>query len=346
MPILLAPLILAASTLLPLKPIQTIDLSAQGSAVSDVAWLNDDEVLVALMIGGVSKVATRTCKVSMWVPIGAPPDGVPHAELIDADGDLVVVMAGNWRSFSFRKADGSYLQEYEGGALFPRGLAVSRGKAFYLGWVTPKNTDADQQSGVLWTQTATQPMAGRPLHRIVSGPDALARWRKTMHPYGGSVVTLADGTIALMTSAEPGIFHYDQNGRLLEVLGSGIDELILDSSRMIGSYGRDVVGRYHDFLDRQPTIDDLVATPSGVEILVRQAAKDSTIAWQLWTPNRTDVEKVQLLDVKANGPIGHMKCDARGMRLACVTNLPTVEQASHPGLAGSNPTLFLFNLGQ
>lgn len=342
----LAPLILAAVTLLPLKPVQTINLSAQGLGASDVAWLNDDEVLVALLKGGVAKVSIRTRNVSTWLPNGELPNAVPHAELIDADDELVVVMAGNWRSFSFRKTEGSPIHGYEGGTLFPRGVAVSGGKAYYLGWLTQKETDADQQSGALWTQVAGQPLSERPLHRVMSAPDALARWRKTMHPYGGSVVALADGSVAVVTSAEPGIFRYDRNGRLLEVLGSGLDELVLDSADMIKKgYGRDVVARYRDFLDRQPTIDDLVATPAGVRILARTAAKN-TITWQLWKPGRTNVEGVQPLDVKANGPIGHMKCDARGKRLACVTNLPTAEQAAQPGAAASNPTLFLFQLDQ
>lgn len=341
---ILATLTLAAAVALsPLQPVQTVSLAAHGAAAADVTWLNDNELLVALTKGGVVKVALAPASVRAWLRESPLPDGIPAAELIAANGDLVVVMGGGRRNFMFRRADGTYLHSYADGGLYPRGLAVSGGLAFYIGWVTRSGTDADQQQGVLWTQAAGRARSERPLHRIVSGDDALARWRLTMHPYGGAAVALPDGSVALITSAEPGIFRYGRDGKLLEVLGNAIDALVVDSLRLAKSYGRDVVGRYRDVLDRQPSIDDLVVTPRGVAILVRTAAGNS-IEWQLWKPGRTSVETVQPLAPKANGPIGHMKCEARRDRLACVTNMPTAEQARQPGPAASNPTLLLYRL--
>lgn len=347
MPLPIASLILAAAvTAAPLKPVHTINLSSHGTAASDVAWLNDDEVLVALIKGGVARVSTKKSAVSKWLPQGELPGGAPLPELIATDGNLVVVMGGSRRAFAFRTTDGKPIFGYQEGSLFPRGVAVSGGKAFYLGWMTRSGTSEDQQRGALWTQAPKGALSEHPVHRVISSSDALARWRLTMFPYAGSTVALPDGSIAVMTSAEPGIFRYDRNGRLLEVLGSGIEELVFPSNRMTKGYGTQVIARYRDFLDRQPTIDDLVATPGGVSILVRTATKDQKVSWQLWKAGRTDVERIQPLGVTANGPIAHMKCDARGMRLACVTNLPTPAQAAQPGPAGSNPTLFLFQFSK
>lgn len=341
--ILTAFIFVGAVTLAPLKPAQTIDLSAHGAAASDVTWLSDDELLVALAKGGVARVSLDHARVTSWLPQGELPDGVPSAELIASGGDLVVVMGGGRRNYVFRKRDGTYIDGHMGGPLNPRGLAVSSNTAFYMGWVTRMGTDDDQQRGVLWSQTPGGTLSERPMHRIVSGEDALARWRLTMHPYGGSMVALQDGSIGVITSAEPGIFRYDAQGKLLGILGSGIESLVVDSARLVKSYGRDVVGRYDDILDRQPSIDDLVVTPSGLAILVR-VAEGGRIQWQLWHPGQNEVQRIRPLEPKLHGPIGHMKCESRGARLACVTNRPSAEQARQPGPAASNPTLLVYRL--
>lgn len=333
----------AALTLAPLKPAQTIDLSAQGSAASDVTWLGDNDLLVALAIGGVAQVSLDPARVKLWLPQGDLPDGVPSAELIASDGDLVVVMGGGQRNYVFRKRDGRPIDGFLGGPLNPRGLAVSRNTAFYMGWITKNGTDEDQQRGVLWRQAPGGKLSERPIHRIVSGDDALARWRLTMHPYGGSMVALADGSIGVIDSAEPGIYRYDAQGKLVEVLASGLDSLVVDSPRLVKSYARDIVGRYDDVLDRQPSIEDLVVTPSGLAILVR-VADEGRVGWQLWHPGKSDVQRIRPLEPKVNGPIAHMKCESRGNRLACVTNRPNPEQARQPGPAASNPTLFVYRL--
>jgi hypothetical protein len=184
-------------------------------------------------------------------------------------------------------------------------------------------------------------LSERPIHRVLSSADALARWRLTMHPYGGATVILPDHSVAVATSSEPGIYRYDAAGKLLEVRGTSLTSLVVDSPRLAKDFGTDVIGRYREVLNRQPTIDDLVVTPAGLAILVRSAS-GNRIQWQLWRAGASDVASVQALEPQANGPIGHMKCESRGRRLACVTNFPDPAQAAEPGPAGSNPTLLLY----
>lgn len=335
----------ATLSLPPLRPVQTVDLSKHGAAASDVVWLDDRQLLVGLLEGGVIRVTPGDGVSTPWLKQESLPVPVPEPELLASHGDTVVVMGGGRRSYLFLTRDGRYVGSRTGGGLNPRGVAISGGRAFYIGWVTKQGTDEDQQRGVLWSQVPGKPLNPRPLHRIVRGEDALRRWRLTMHPYGGSVVALPDGSVALITSAEPGVYRYDSSGRLIEVLGNGVDSLVVDSPRLIKAYATEIVGRYRDVLDRQPTIDDLIVTPTGLAILVR-TVKGDRIQWQLWRPGRTDIISVQPLEPGAHAPIGHMKCDARGLRLACVTNLPTAEQAAQPGPAGSNPTLYIYDFGR
>src|SRR5436190_4481595 len=129
---MLAALLLGSVLALPpLKPAANVDLSSQGELASDVAWLDDDHLLVALAHGGVAEVALKPkAAVTKWLPEGPLPSGAPYAELIATDGDLVVVMSGGKRNCAFRDKAGKYLYGYVQGTLYPRGLAVSHGKAF------------------------------------------------------------------------------------------------------------------------------------------------------------------------------------------------------------------------
>jgi hypothetical protein len=170
-----------------------------------------------------------------------------------------------------------------------------------------------------------------------------------MSQYAGAAVALPDGSIAIVTSAEPGVFRYDRNGKLAEVLGSSIDSLIVDSKRMALTFAKDLKGRYKDDLNLQPAIDDLVATPGGLAILVRVAsnpASNDEIGWELWTVGAGGVTRRQPLAKKRNGPFGHMKCEARGTRMACITAMPSVEEAGDIKTAGANPTLMIFTLSR
>lgn len=340
----LATAILASVVALaPIGPAATVDLSSLGSQAADVAWLNDDEVLVALTKGGIAKVSAKTKQAARWMPNGPLPTGSPYPELVATDGTVVVIVGGSLRHAIFRSADGKYLFGYHGGPLNARGLAVSGGKAFMMGWLTKAGTNADQQRGALFSQSAPDPLVESPIHRVLSSTSGLERWRLTAFPYGGASVALPDGSIAIITSAEPGVFRYDRNGRLVEVLGSGVDALVVDSLRMVQSYADNVEGRYTQLLNRQAAIDDLVVTPAGLAILVRIAARGS-IGWELWNVGSTDVIRRQPLATTRLGPFGHMKCEGRGVRLACVANFPGTKDASQPQTAGANPRLFFYRL--
>jgi hypothetical protein len=337
-------LLASMAALAPLKPVTSIDLSKQGSLASDVAWLDDDDVLVALIDGGVAKVSLKSKEASRWIPQGSLPGGTPYAELVATDGNVIVVMGGGNRNYMFRNRDRRYLYGYMGGRLNPRGVAVVGGKAIFMGWMGQAGTDETLRRGVLWTEAPGEPISETPMHRILGGDDKVARWRLTAHPYGGSMVALPDGSVAVMTSAEPGIYRY-HNGRLAEVLASGVDSLILDSQRVAHDYAMDVEGRYTQVLNRQKTIDDLVATPQGIAILVRSAAS-GMIGWELWRVGPKDVVSRQPLGLEVRGPFAHMRCEARAERLACVTNLPDAAQAKKPETAGANPRLIVFRFAR
>lgn len=332
------------TALSPLKPVTTVDLSSQGTYASDVTWLNDNELLVALLHGGVAKVSLSDKKVTPWVPEGELPDGFPYPELVATDGNLVVIMGAGRRYYMFRTKDGKHLSGYGGGRLYPRGLAVVDGKAVYMGWLAQAGEDETLRRGVVWTQGPDEDLVEKPIHRIFGDKDAVQRWRMTASPYAGAMVALPDRSIAVMTVAEPGIYRYDRTGKLMEVLGSGVDSLMLDTAKLAREYNVDVNARYVQLVNRGPLIDDLVALPdNGVAALVRTAA-NGKIGWELWHAGKAGFSRKQPLDLTRLGPFGHMRCESRKARLACVTDAPGMQHAGKPETAGTNPRLLLFTL--
>jgi len=335
----------AVTALPPLKPVATIDLSSQGTFATDVAWLGDDQVLIALLHGGVARVSLDSKQVTQWVPQGEPPNGSPATELVATDGKVVVVMGAGSRSFTFRNQHSKYVSGYSGGQLYPRGVAVVGGQAVYMGWMGRAGDDDTLRRGVLWTQSPGESnLAETPIHRVFGGNDAVTRWRSSTPPYAGSVVALGDGSIAVMTVAEPGIYRYDRTGKLIETLAGGDDALVLDSMKLVKEYANDVRARYTDFINRRALVEDLVSLPGNrVGVLVRTADKDE-IQWALWQAERSGFGRAIPLATKVPGPFAHMRCESRGQRLACVTNVPDAAQATKPETAGANPRLLLYQL--
>lgn len=157
-----------------------------------------------------------------------------------------------------------------------------------------------------------------PVHRISAGPQAIKNFGETIGPYGGAIDVGEDGTVAVTTTVEPGIYRYDGEGRLLEVLGKDLDQLVI--RRMYDAlevYRRDVEGRYRDVVNRQAMTDDLVLTDRGPALVVRKA-KGEEVAWELWFPDTKGLREVQRLDLHSRRPYAHADCDARGERLVCV----------------------------
>jgi hypothetical protein len=129
----------------------------------------------------------------------------------------------------------------------------------------------------------------------------------------------ADGTISMITPVEPGVIRNRLDGTPLPPLGSYLRELVIPAlPEMVSRYSVDFAGRYREVLNKQLLADDLIETSDGLAIVVRRWAA-GRVGWELLFPDargarrrvRLDVE-----DVRAAG--GHMRCDARGTKVACI----------------------------
>lgn len=310
--------VLVARSAIPLP--QTI-----GHYAADVAWESADAVLIATN-SGVHRFSLRDRKSERLISNAPVPDGVSDPDAVASDGTtLQVSSAITMGGYSMRLADRKRLiaQRIR---LQPLDVAVRGRRACVLGREIKKKTNDAVFCGSInefWSKYT-------PVHRVTSGA---AIFPHAVDRIAGAIAIADDGSLAVITSAEPGVFRYAPNGTLIEKSGESFDELVIAAMREIPArFAGDIAGRYRLLLNTQPIIDDLVLTPRGPAIVVRIAEKER-IRWELWWP-RADGRAVPptRLGIELAGPYEHLRCDARGASLACV------------GSRGSAPHLWIFEL--
>lgn len=318
---MLAPLllgVLVARAAIPLPP-------AMGRYASDVTWESADAVLIATN-SGVHRYSLRSRTSERLISAAPLPDGVPDPDAVASDGaTLQATSAITMGGYSMRLADRKRLIAQRT-RLQPLDVAVRGQRACVLGREIRKKTNDAVFCGKVnefWSKYT-------PVHRITSGaaifPHAIDR-------VAGAVALDAGGSVVVITSAEPGVFRYAPDGKLIEKSGESFDELVITAMREIPArFAGDIAGRYRLLLNTQPIIDDLLLTPRGPAIVVRIAEKER-IRWELWWP-RSDGRAVPptRLGIESAGPYEHLRCDARGPSIACV------------GSSGSAPHLWVFEL--
>jgi hypothetical protein len=324
-----------AGTLVPRSAIHIP--SAIGTFAADVAWENGDAVLIAGE-KGVHRYSLRTRAVEQLISTTALPDGLPDPQAVASDGTTVfATSAFSTGGYALRLSDRKRRSAMRA-KLLPHDVALHDQRACLLALDVKEENNAAVWCGAVgeaWTKY-------KPVHRLRSGANI---FRQAIARQGGAIAMDTDGSLTVITSAEPGVFHYAPDGKLLETSGQSFDELVLTAMPELRSrFATDVVGRYRLLLNTQPIIEDLVLTPRGPAIVVRIAEKER-IRWELWWP-RTDDGAVPptRLGIERIGPYGHLQCDARGRSLACVGSLPDARRAADFRVSELAPYLWIFEL--
>lgn len=319
-------------------PKVTIDLSSVAAYPLDVTWMTTDEVLVSF--------ASATWKVSLK---GGKPQLIDSSvrvpEIVASDGKTVLVSGASANNFAHLVMASAPKVVRKGIVtdFYPRDAAVLHGQIFYLGWRS-RPPNEEETRGVLWRLGAGGTEVTGPLHQIQGDEDAVKRWRLTSSPYAGAIVAERGGTLAVMTEAEPGIHRYSADGKLVKRIGADLGELVLDTSALTAKYaGReDLRARYEKLINLQPTVEDLVSTPNGLAVLVRTAAAGK-ISWQLWYVEKPGHPRTLLSQGRA-GPMGHMRCEARDWRMACVGSFPEKDSGPDLSMSIDRPLLLIYDL--
>jgi hypothetical protein len=315
-----------------------------GKNAKDITWSGADALLVATELGIYRMPIAAGLPAEIIKGISVP-DGLPEPTALSSDGKVVSAISFyTFSRYALRLADRKRLVAQRGISLIPMDIAVFGSRSCVLGFVPNPALEAQKDVAVwcggpsdFWTEL-------KPIHYL-HNEHARDLFRESPGELGGRIAVEPDGTVDVITSVQPGVFRYGGDGKLREILGQSIDDLVLESIKEIKTkFASDLENRYRLLLNAQPIIDDLVVTPAGPAILVRLADKDK-IHWELWYPLRSGGvgERIRL-GIDRIGPYGHLRCDVRGSDMACAGSQPPRSEASVTKTAQAWPHLWLFHL--
>jgi hypothetical protein len=322
-------LVAALARLARTETISPVSLRQLESAASGITWLDSSHVIIAGPSGvrTLSLVDGTSAETISTKPV---PHGLPDPLSVTTDGVSVVASNGFTRSqFACRAMNRQRLFARSSPLFLVIDLAVSGQKLYLLGWPVDANGANNGEGIAVWQGGLSSAFEKfEPLHRIQSGASSVAIFNDSLPVYGGALAIESDGTLDVITAAESGVFQYSPEGSLRRTLGTGLGELVMRRMHDINfTYGDAPLARYQKVVNRQPTIDGLVATLDGPAIVVR-TVNDEIVQWELWYPNDVRIDRRIKLAISRRGPFGHLSCGARMRDLACVYQAPaTSDQA-------------------
>lgn len=291
-----------------------------------LAWSGDGQLLIATHNGVVAYDLTKNNYAALVS--GQPiPNGIPDVVGLDSDGRTLFAFNADYSDLAAEARIGTIRDAHRRPALKISDVAMRSGKVAVIGYpVFLKGTDFCQ----LWIGEPGAPWETfLPLHPIAQSIEETVRYSLT--PYGGAVTFLSDDTVAMISPAEAGIFRYKTDGTPLRPLARGLRELVV--TRMVEAtkgYAQDVDGRYREIFNKQPMIDDLVNTPDGLAIVVREWSPETRMVhWELWFPDTEGVRRrvpLSMTEQRIGG--GDLQCATRGTKLACIYGHPAQPNGS------------------
>lgn len=313
-------------------------LPAECGPVQSLAWISPG----ALLVGGsrgISRYEPATMKCSSIVHDGE--GGIGSVTNLVADGGRFYAFSLPSAQYAGLVSDGSALMTRTTSGHFVFSDIAIRGRdRFFLG-----RFGLDTKTGlpfpVVWKSTVPEkgeePAEPVPVH-FVHSKEAIDGLRRSAPPHTGSLAVGGDGTLYVFTALEPGVYRYRADGEALPVMGTKLTMLSLPMAELF-LYRSDPTGRYRNLINKQPTVDDLLATPAGPALVVRIATA-TAITWELWFPGPEDVRVRIPLDLSRPGPFGHIRCDVLGLKLACLLDHPRDPESPTPGPS----SLYIFDL--
>lgn len=314
-----------------LAPYKTAELSwAEYPRLQDIAWVDSERVALATW-HGVSVYWIAEGRASWLVP----PDTVENVMRVSSDGRTIVAANAMYSFIAADAESGKLVAQTNSLPVRVTDLAYGNGSLTILGTTNEKNVPA----AMLYAGKITEPIEKfRPIGLLDADQALVARL--ALVTQGGSLARGPDGAIETIVPWRAGIQHVSASGALQQQDAAPLSALVVGNiDDLIKRYASDFPARYTNILNKQPIADDIVATDEGTAVVVRHV-ESGRIHWTLWfVDGRAVRRKVDLAAEQAYPYGGHLRCDARGGRMACV--FLTLTKVGQPPAFNR---LLLFNL--
>jgi hypothetical protein len=309
----------------------------------DVRWASDHSVVLALKKSGVVEYNLNGKSVPQQMIAGEKsPGGFWESRHVAISSRYLV--AGSWLfAMTWRPLDS--IVRKEEAVEFIHDLDVRNNRVAVVGARRDAQGQFSPDGAIAWIGSLDKALSDlKPLIFDAGGSGA-----PSMNACGsfslGSTRFLADGSLLVVPGVQPGIYHFDSQGKLLgtsDTVALGIDTDCGGMSKeLAATLGRDVPRRLAWINDRR-TVDDVLPLPAGPGLLVR-SVQQGQVRWTLKVLHPDGSLGVYDVPVQAPNPFSHLKGDFRQGRLVLLlfgyppdrnpehTPLPHLLIASPPG---------------
>lgn len=302
-----------------LRIVSSADLSLPVDARAlDVRWASPTEVYVSLGKQGAVRMPLDG---GSRVPVMPPADrGGFFLSSRLAVGQKHLVVASPFGGYAWVPLDSRVAKVEQRGLPTVMDIDARGDVVSVLGADTGDVQGLARDGVIAWTGSLSKGLADmRPLMKGRSKPGG-----KDMARCGfldtGAIRFMLDGSVVVVPGVEPGVYRYDERGKLLqtwdtEPLGIVDDCDIEEEERML--LGRDFARRT-EWLASRVTVDDILPLRAGPALVLRKVERNVT-KWDIVTlPFQGKSERIAL-PVTISTPRGHLRGAVRGDRLVLLS---------------------------
>lgn len=290
----------------------TRSASLEGQPIArDILWAGPGEVYIALGKNGVLRASLALTSHQLVVP----PASAKHlmAGRIGRGGKHLV--------FSSPVGGFSWLPFHTGpaGELGTRAMAVvtdvdARGdRVAVLGAEAGPVTGVAADGTIAWTGSLTRGLHDmRPLMKGRARPGGKDMARCSFLETG-AIRFMRDGSVVVAPGVEPGVYQYDESGKLLHAWDTaqlGILDECPSDIQTLRPMRRDV-GARSDWLAAHVVLDDILPLRSGPALLLRRVERGVS-RWDLVTLPRSGRPSRVEVPITVPSPRGHLRGDVQG----------------------------------
>jgi hypothetical protein len=170
---------------------------------------------------------------------------------------------------------------------------------------------------IAWTGSLSKDLSDlKAVRYSIAGPGA--RPMDACGPFDlGHVRFLPDGRFVVVPGVEPGVFLYDNGGKLLRTWDTGIlgiDDQCQVTDAQMKELSANLNAR-NAWINQRRTLDDVLSLPGGPGLIVRTAGRGTT-RWQVKVLHPDGTVGVSDLPFTFPTANGHLRADLRGDRIA------------------------------
>jgi hypothetical protein len=288
----------------------------------DVRWMSDHSVALAVLKGGVVEYnLDGKTPIKQLLPGDVEPGRSGYGQEVAVSSRYLA--AGAWlQSITWHSLDSAVRKEEVFDCIHD--IDVGGSQAAVVGVRRDSQGKFSPDGAIAWIGSLDKDLADlKPLLFDAGGPGAPSMGACCGFHLGVTRF-LADGSLVVVPGIQPGIYHFNSQGKLLQTLDTVALGTDTDCARigkeMVSPMGRDPSLRMA-WINERRIVDDVLPLPAGPGLLIR-SIQQGQVRWALKVLHPDGSVGVYDIPVDAPNLFAHLKGDFREGRLVLLLWAP------------------------